>query len=122
MATGLLWIEKLELLQDFLPIMVHSIRAKLEGEYFAEHPEFVMAFFPRYYKQHRLLRLGELCTGVLQATTASADAAEASDEDAAERDGFAQEFCTMWILEFVAIYELFEGTPRFSGIPARRPG
>eukprot|EP01122_Echinamoeba_exundans_P000057 TRINITY_DN10043_c0_g1_i1.p1 TRINITY_DN10043_c0_g1~~TRINITY_DN10043_c0_g1_i1.p1 ORF type:complete len:905 (+),score=120.82 TRINITY_DN10043_c0_g1_i1:143-2857(+) len=100
MATGLTWIQKLDTLDEFLPLLIHQIRSKIEKEYFSEHIDFVLAFFPRYYKQHRLLRLCDLIDGVSQATVKNISPQEG--------EKYAQEFATMWILEHVGIYELFE--------------
>lgn len=105
MATGLTWIRKLDVLDDFLPFLIHQIRPKIEKEYFQDHVDFVLAFFPRYYKQHRLLKLGDLVQGLLQATVRNVSLDEG--------EKYAEEFCTMWILEFVEIYELFEGALTF---------
>lgn len=103
MATGLTWRQKLEALDEFLPLIVHQIRVQLEQVYFLEHSDFVLAYFPRYYKQHRLLRLSDLVEGILQATLRN------SSLDESEK--YSQEFSTMWILDNVAIYEMFEGAP-----------
>jgi hypothetical protein len=113
MATGLTWIQKLDALDEFLPLFIHQIRPKIEKEYFSEHIDFVLAFFPRYYKQHRLLRLCDLIDGISQATVKNISLDEG--------EKYAQEFATMWILEYVGIYELFEGTPRLTKFSSASP-
>jgi len=103
LLTNKTWLDKLRVLkaQGLLPFFIWTIRRKIETEYFAQHTQYCLAYFPRYYGLHRELTFGDLLAGIEASTIDNADPEEG--------ESVANDFSTLWIYEHVKIYESFAG-------------